>query len=141
MRILDLLENDTSTRWLLSIDGKPAAYYSSEKEAKKVKQKLTLKLGMQYNIEIKSVTIDQLRAKKIMEAMFSGNHDDSGWWVSRWVLYVGDDSKWNKVANYRTEQAATNDGKDYVQLHGGKYKVDLEDIPKTKYSENKNVSK
>lgn len=141
MRILDLLESETSTRWLLSINGKPAAHYPNEAEAKKIKKQLTLKLGKQYKIEIKPVTTDELKSKKITEAMFPGNRDDSGRWVSRWVLYVEDGSQWKKVAHYRTEEAATDDGEDYVQRHGGEYKVDLEDVPKTKYSEDKNVSR
>lgn len=61
MRIVDVLESDNRTRWLLSIDGKPAAHYPSKAEAIKIKRELTVKLGMKHVIEIKEVPRDQLK--------------------------------------------------------------------------------
>lgn len=143
MRINDVLnENETAqTRWLLIINGKPAAHYPSKNEAAEIKRELTLKLGSDYKIEIKSITTDELKKKKIEEAMHPSNRDNSGYWVTRWVLYVDDNNKWKAVAHYRTEESAEEVGKEYTKQHGGKYKVEMQDVPKTKYSEDRNVSR
>lgn len=55
--------NPTSkpNRWLLKIDGQPVAHYSSPSEAKTVKQKLTLKFGMRFNIEIEEIPGDRYK--------------------------------------------------------------------------------
>lgn len=64
MRIVELLESENSTRWLLSIDGKPAAHYPSAAEATKIKRQLTLKFGMKHTIEIKEVPAKQFKFKQ-----------------------------------------------------------------------------
>ena len=133
MRIVDVLREgeNKQNRWLLLIDDKPVAHYPNRPEAVKIKQQLTRKLGPTVKIDIVEIPANKYK----FESIHPSNRDNSGWWVSRWVLYVGDESRWNRVAHYRTEEAAAKDGKDYAKKHGGSYKVELEDVPRTKYSE------